>query len=164
MPPTSTDPCATSVRISVACPAAAPPVGTTAKVTPSADVRSAPIRSTRKWPATPPASPSTDQLGAMEQRRITDALECPAPGDVLAGLGEGYRPGDTDLAWAHMALSYAYAWGRFSDQAKATEHVDKFFALCGTVLDSYPLRTLVSDGSPAVQKHVAKSLRSRLTA
>ena len=71
---------------------------------------------------------------------------------------------DEELAWAHMALSYVYAWGRFSDKARATEHVDKFFGLCGTVVDPYPLRTLVSDGSLAVQKRVAKSLRKRLAA
>jgi thiol-disulfide isomerase/thioredoxin len=70
---------------------------------------------------------------------------------------------DPHLAWAHLALSYVYAWGRFSDKAKTTEHVDKFFALCGTVLDPYPLRTLGSDGSSDVQKRVAKALRERLT-
>ena len=62
-----------------------------------------------------------------------------------------------------MALSYVYSWGRFSDKAKATEHVNKFFGLCETVLDSYPLRTLVSDGSPDAQKRVAKALRARLS-
>lgn len=56
------------------------------------------------WPSTPPDSPSTDQLGAMAQRRITDTYECDAPAELLGRLGEGYAPGDTDLAWARVTL------------------------------------------------------------
>ncbi|PWD49653.1 OpcA protein [Serinibacter arcticus] len=56
------------------------------------------------WPATPPDSPSADPLGAMAQRRITDALECSAPIERLLRLAEDHAPGDTDLAWARATL------------------------------------------------------------
>jgi len=51
------------------------------------------------WPGTPPAVPSADPLGALAQRRITDAAAATAPRDCLATLASRYRPGDTDLSW-----------------------------------------------------------------
>lgn len=56
------------------------------------------------WPGQPPPVPSADPLGAMAQRRITDALSCADPIGRLGLLARGYRPGDTDLAWARATL------------------------------------------------------------
>ncbi len=51
------------------------------------------------WPGTPPAVPAGNPLGALAQRRITDAASSPAPHDCLASLASHYQPGDTDLSW-----------------------------------------------------------------
>jgi glucose-6-phosphate dehydrogenase assembly protein OpcA len=51
------------------------------------------------WPGTPPTVPAEDPMGALAQRRITDAAAAAAPREVLATLAAGYRPGDTDLSW-----------------------------------------------------------------
>jgi glucose-6-phosphate dehydrogenase assembly protein OpcA len=51
------------------------------------------------WPGAPPIAPSEEPLGALAQRRITDAASTDAPHGVLATLAAGYRPGDTDLSW-----------------------------------------------------------------
>ncbi|KAE8763342.1 glucose-6-phosphate dehydrogenase assembly protein OpcA [Georgenia thermotolerans] len=52
------------------------------------------------WPGEPPAAPAADPVGAMAQRRITDALACPDPPATVRRLRAGYAPGDTDLSWA----------------------------------------------------------------
>jgi len=52
------------------------------------------------WPRQAPDTPATDPLGMLGQRRITDAAEDEAPRERLLHLAAGYRPGDTDLAWA----------------------------------------------------------------
>ncbi len=55
--------------------------------------------------ATAPAKPSADPIGAMAQRRITDAAESSqAPRAALRRLAEGYVDGDTDLAWTRITL------------------------------------------------------------
>jgi glucose-6-phosphate dehydrogenase assembly protein OpcA len=51
------------------------------------------------WPGAPPVVPSEEPLGALAQRRITDAASTDAPHGVLATLAAGYQPGDTDLSW-----------------------------------------------------------------
>jgi glucose-6-phosphate dehydrogenase assembly protein OpcA len=51
------------------------------------------------WPGKAPRTPAADPVGALGQRRITDAAADEAPKDRLLGLAAGYRPGDTDLAW-----------------------------------------------------------------
>jgi glucose-6-phosphate dehydrogenase assembly protein OpcA len=51
------------------------------------------------WPGTGPAMPSAEPLGALAQRRITDAAASGVPAEALAELASGYRPGDTDLSW-----------------------------------------------------------------
>jgi len=51
------------------------------------------------WPGPAPAAPSVDPLGALAQRRITDAAASDHPRHMLAALAAGYRPGDTDLSW-----------------------------------------------------------------
>jgi glucose-6-phosphate dehydrogenase assembly protein OpcA len=51
------------------------------------------------WPGTPPPVPAADPLGALAQRRITDAASATTPLACLETLAAGYRPGDTDLSW-----------------------------------------------------------------
>ena len=56
------------------------------------------------WPTDPPEDPATDPLGALAQRRITDAAA------VHPRQGQGastrqcaaYTPGNTDLAWTRI--------------------------------------------------------------
>jgi glucose-6-phosphate dehydrogenase assembly protein OpcA len=52
------------------------------------------------WPGRAPEAPAADALGVLGQRRITDAAADQAPRERLLQLAAGYRPGDTDLAWA----------------------------------------------------------------
>ncbi|HEX5190365.1 MAG TPA: glucose-6-phosphate dehydrogenase assembly protein OpcA [Streptosporangiaceae bacterium] len=52
------------------------------------------------WPGKAPEAPAADPLGALGQRRITDAAADEEPRERLLRLSAGYRPGDTDLAWA----------------------------------------------------------------
>ncbi|HZR49174.1 MAG TPA: glucose-6-phosphate dehydrogenase assembly protein OpcA [Streptosporangiaceae bacterium] len=51
------------------------------------------------WPDEVSASPVTAALGAVAQRRVTDAASNELPRDMLVRLAEAYRPGDTDLSW-----------------------------------------------------------------
>ncbi len=54
------------------------------------------------WPAEGPDVPSEDPIGRHAQRRITD---CATADDIVRELArrkEGYRPGDTDLAWTRL--------------------------------------------------------------
>lgn len=54
------------------------------------------------WPQSAPSSPAHDVLGAMSQRRITDASRARDPLAALANLRRGYSPGDSDLAWSRL--------------------------------------------------------------
>ncbi|UNX56202.1 glucose-6-phosphate dehydrogenase assembly protein OpcA [Georgenia sp. TF02-10] len=56
------------------------------------------------WPTTAPPAPSTDPIGRMAQRRITDSTRCADPVTTLARLAGAYAPGDSDLAWAALTL------------------------------------------------------------
>jgi glucose-6-phosphate dehydrogenase assembly protein OpcA len=51
------------------------------------------------WPDVVPPIPAQDPIGALAQRRVTDAAGAGAPRDVLSRLAAGYEPGDTDLSW-----------------------------------------------------------------
>jgi glucose-6-phosphate dehydrogenase assembly protein OpcA len=51
------------------------------------------------WPGQAPVIPSADPLGALAQRRVTDAAASDKPRQMLTVLASGYRPGDTDLSW-----------------------------------------------------------------
>ncbi|HEY1322139.1 MAG TPA: glucose-6-phosphate dehydrogenase assembly protein OpcA [Streptosporangiaceae bacterium] len=51
------------------------------------------------WPGEPPVVPASDPIGALAQRRITDAAASTSPRHALAALAAGYHPGDTDLSW-----------------------------------------------------------------
>ncbi|MFJ4775067.1 glucose-6-phosphate dehydrogenase assembly protein OpcA [Streptomyces sp. NPDC088762] len=54
------------------------------------------------WPADAPADPARDPLGALAQRRITDAAAAYDPVGVLDERAAAYEPGDTDLAWTRL--------------------------------------------------------------
>ncbi|MEU7552934.1 glucose-6-phosphate dehydrogenase assembly protein OpcA [Streptomyces sp. NPDC044571] len=54
------------------------------------------------WPADAPDDPARDPLGALAQRRITDAEAAADPVGVLDGRAGVYAPGDTDLAWTRL--------------------------------------------------------------
>src|SRR5207248_2844264 len=47
------------------------------------------------WPDVAPGSPCEDPLGAVAQRRVTDAASSDAPREMLLSLAKAYRPGDT---------------------------------------------------------------------
>ncbi|HEY1701264.1 MAG TPA: 6-phosphogluconolactonase [Trebonia sp.] len=51
------------------------------------------------WPENAPEVPSRHPLGALAQRRVTDAAAADDPRDLLAALARAYKPGDTDFAW-----------------------------------------------------------------
>lgn len=54
------------------------------------------------WPSHAPEVPAEDPLGALSQRRVTDAATSPEPLVELGKRARGYRPGDTDLAWTRL--------------------------------------------------------------
>ncbi|MBF8189577.1 glucose-6-phosphate dehydrogenase assembly protein OpcA [Nonomuraea sp. K274] len=55
------------------------------------------------WPGAAPDVPSKDAIGALAQRRITDAKGFDDGGvKSLVVRAKGYSPGDTDLAWARI--------------------------------------------------------------
>ncbi|MEU0395570.1 glucose-6-phosphate dehydrogenase assembly protein OpcA [Streptomyces sp. NPDC006208] len=54
------------------------------------------------WPVGSPPVPAKDPLGALAQRRITDAYAVESPISELAARAAGYAPGDTDLAWTRL--------------------------------------------------------------
>ncbi len=49
-------------------------------------------------------SPAEDPIGALAQRRITDAASARRPGAELLKRPAAYRPGDTDLSWTRLTL------------------------------------------------------------
>jgi glucose-6-phosphate dehydrogenase assembly protein OpcA len=54
------------------------------------------------WPGNAPAKPGEEALGALAQRRVTDAAGGGDPLGTLKQLASGYRAGDTDFAWARI--------------------------------------------------------------
>ena len=54
------------------------------------------------WPVNAPTDPTNDPLGALAQRRVTDAYACEQPIEELAARTGAYTPGDTDLAWTRI--------------------------------------------------------------
>ncbi|MBD8030371.1 glucose-6-phosphate dehydrogenase assembly protein OpcA [Corynebacterium gallinarum] len=52
------------------------------------------------WPTDAPANPSTNAIGKIAQRRITDAMH--GGGEALEDRVENYHPGDTDMTWARL--------------------------------------------------------------
>lgn len=56
------------------------------------------------WPADSPECVADSSLGALAQRRITDAANQDDPIDALVRLSRTYTPGDTDLSWTRLTL------------------------------------------------------------
>jgi glucose-6-phosphate dehydrogenase assembly protein OpcA len=56
------------------------------------------------WPSQAPPDVSESAIGAMAQRRITDAARAANPATELNRRAESYQPGDTDLAWTRVTL------------------------------------------------------------
>jgi glucose-6-phosphate dehydrogenase assembly protein OpcA len=54
------------------------------------------------WPGQSPAVPSKDALGALAQRRVTDAAASAKPLAALKARCDSYAPGDTDFAWTRL--------------------------------------------------------------
>ncbi|GAB2603886.1 glucose-6-phosphate dehydrogenase assembly protein OpcA [Streptomyces capparidis] len=54
------------------------------------------------WPDEAPDHPAEDPLGALAQRRVTDAAANEDPVGALLRRAETYTPGDTDLAWTRL--------------------------------------------------------------
>ena len=54
------------------------------------------------WPHHAPDNPASDQIGALAQRRITDAAAASVPLAELERRISSYRPGDTDLTWTRL--------------------------------------------------------------
>ena len=51
------------------------------------------------WPDEAPEIPAKHPLGALAQRRVTDAAAAESPRAALAALAAAYQPGDTDFGW-----------------------------------------------------------------
>ncbi len=56
------------------------------------------------WPGQPPECPADHPIGAMAQRRITDAALAAKPIASLEHRAVHHAPGDTDLAWSRITL------------------------------------------------------------
>jgi len=56
------------------------------------------------WPTHAPLSVSTSAIGAMAQRRVTDAAAAASPTAEIRRRADNYQPGDTDLAWSRITL------------------------------------------------------------
>jgi glucose-6-phosphate dehydrogenase assembly protein OpcA len=56
------------------------------------------------WPTEAPHVPSTDPVGRLAQRRITDSASCKRPTVALLERVDDYHPGDTDLAWTRLTI------------------------------------------------------------
>lgn len=56
------------------------------------------------WPGEAPENASQSPIGAMAQRRITDAAAQADPRGFLFKLAATYAPGDTDFSWTRLTL------------------------------------------------------------
>lgn len=54
------------------------------------------------WPHEAPEHPAADPVGALGNRRITDAAGSPDPIAALKTRARNHTPGDTDLAWTRL--------------------------------------------------------------
>jgi glucose-6-phosphate dehydrogenase assembly protein OpcA len=108
------------------------------------------------WPGSPPPVPSAEPLGALAQRRITDAAAATAPEHSLQTLAVGYRPGDTDLSWTRatpwrtlLAATMDQPHGRISGGAVAAEQGNPSADLIASWLSTrfgVPFETEISAG------------------
>jgi glucose-6-phosphate dehydrogenase assembly protein OpcA len=71
------------------------------------------------WPRHGPTDPSSDPIGQLAQRRITDAESTGTPVRTLKATGRHYAPGDTDLCWTRLTpwrALLAAALDQFTDR------------------------------------------------
>ncbi|MEU9115214.1 glucose-6-phosphate dehydrogenase assembly protein OpcA [Streptomyces sp. NPDC048483] len=54
------------------------------------------------WAVNAPLDPANDPLGALAQRRVTDAYTAEQPIAELTKRADTYTPGDTDLSWTRI--------------------------------------------------------------
>ncbi|PJN41055.1 glucose-6-phosphate dehydrogenase assembly protein OpcA [Streptomyces sp. CB02959] len=54
------------------------------------------------WAVNAPLDPASDPLGALAQRRVTDAYASEEPVRDLSARAGTYTPGDTDLSWTRI--------------------------------------------------------------
>ncbi len=73
------------------------------------------------WPGEAPDDPAADEIGAMAQRRITDAAGCEDPVATLHRLAAGHVPGDTDFAWSRLTLWRGYLAAALDSAAAAPD-------------------------------------------
>jgi len=73
------------------------------------------------WPGNGPDVPSGEPLGALAQRRVTDAAAAGHPAEALHRLALAYRPGDTDLSWTR-ATSWRSLLAATIDQTDEAVH------------------------------------------
>jgi glucose-6-phosphate dehydrogenase assembly protein OpcA len=71
------------------------------------------------WPVDAAENPAKDPLGALAQRRITDAYAVEQPLRQLALRAASYTPGDTDLSWTRLT-PWRSMLAAALDQARAT--------------------------------------------
>ncbi|MEU6344148.1 glucose-6-phosphate dehydrogenase assembly protein OpcA [Streptomyces sp. NPDC046977] len=71
------------------------------------------------WPVDAPGHPAEDPLGALAQRRITDAYAVERPLEQIDARAASYRPGDTDLSWTRLT-PWRSMLAAALDQARAT--------------------------------------------
>ncbi|GGX94843.1 glucose-6-phosphate dehydrogenase assembly protein OpcA [Streptomyces hiroshimensis] len=71
------------------------------------------------WPVGSPVDPDKDPLGALGQRRVTDAYAAEDPVKEIAARAAHYTPGDTDLAWARIT-----PWRSMLAAALDQQHAD----------------------------------------
>ncbi|MGW1071820.1 glucose-6-phosphate dehydrogenase assembly protein OpcA [Streptomyces sp. NPDC002537] len=71
------------------------------------------------WPVGSPANPEKDPLGALAQRRVTDAYAAEDPLAEVTARAAHYTPGDTDLAWTRIT-----PWRSMLAAALDQQHVD----------------------------------------
>lgn len=70
------------------------------------------------WPGVAPEDPSAHPIGAIAQRRITDAAACGEPLADLDKRAAGYTEGDTDLSWTRITQWRTFLAGAL-DQVSA---------------------------------------------
>ena len=92
---------ATRVRARSSCCASTAPWPTTARASSCRCCCPTP-RSSPGGPGEAPADVAKDPIGAMAQRRITDAAEHRNPRLMLKKRAANYAPGDTDLSWTRL--------------------------------------------------------------
>ncbi|QLE71563.1 glucose-6-phosphate dehydrogenase assembly protein OpcA [Streptomyces rectiverticillatus] len=71
------------------------------------------------WPVGSPVDPDKDPLGALGQRRVTDAYAAEDPVKEISARSAHYTPGDTDLAWARIT-----PWRSMLAAALDQQHAD----------------------------------------